>query len=159
MKDITTYINEVSKGLVQRAYHKATGAQKNRIKKLYKEIYGDDIEKSDVSHIKFKFYNDANDTDVFTHDDIKNAFSWWDQETLNKINNISIDYWYDHEGNSSFTQTGGFEIVIDNKSYQMGYVYDKYDNGKILSTSLKSKDTDTTDIFFYIAELYKEKYK
>ena len=34
MKDITTYINEVSKGLAQRAYNKATGAQKNRIKKL-----------------------------------------------------------------------------------------------------------------------------
>ena len=28
MKDIVTYINEVSKGLVQRAYNKASGAQK-----------------------------------------------------------------------------------------------------------------------------------
>ena len=158
MKDITTYINEVSKGLVQRAYNKATGAQKNRIKKLYKEIYGDDIEKSDVSHIKFNFFDDAKDSDQFSENDIKDAFSWWDQETLNKINNISIYYSYDHEGNSSFIQTGEFEIVIDRKSYKMEYEYDRYDNGKIISSSLKSKDPDTVDIFFYIAELYKEKY-
>ena len=82
MKDIVTYINEVSKGLVQKAYNKATGAQKNRIKKLYKEIYGDDIEKSDVSHIKFSFFDDAKDEDIFSEEDIKEAFSWWDQETL-----------------------------------------------------------------------------
>ena len=106
MKDIVTYINEVSKGLVQRAYNKATGAQKNRLKKLYKEIYGDDIEKSDVSHIKFNFYDDAKYEDIFTHDEIKEAFSLWDQETLNKINNISIYYSYDHSGNSSFTGSG-----------------------------------------------------
>ena len=157
MKDIITYINEVSKGLVQRAYNKASSAQKNRLKKLYKEIYGDDIEKSDVSHIKFNFFDDAKYEDVFTHDDIKEAFSWWDQETLNKINNISIYYSYEHEGNSSFTQTGEFEIVIDRKHYKMEYEYE-YDYAKILSSSLKNKDTDTTNIFVYIAQLYKEKY-
>lgn len=159
MKDIVTYINEVSKGLVQKAYNKATGAQKNRIKKLYKEIYGDDIEKSDVSHIKFSFFDDAKDEDIFSEEDIKEAFSWWDQETLNKINNISIYYSYDHSGSSTFTQTGSFEIVIDSKSYNLEYEYDRYDNGKILSSSLRSKNPDTADIFFYIAQLYKEKYK
>ena len=157
MKDIITYINEVSKGLVQRAYNKAIGAQKNRLKKLYKEIYGDDVTKSDVSHIEFDFYDDAKYEDIFTHDEIKEAFSMWDQETLNKINNISIYYSYEHEGNSSFIQTGSFEIVIDGKSYKMEYEY-KYDYGKILSSSLKSKDPDTADIFIYIAQLYKEKY-
>jgi hypothetical protein len=157
MKDIVTFINEVSKGLAQRAYNKATGAQKNRIKKLYKEIYGDDVTKSDVSHIEFDFYDDAKYEDIFTHDEIKEAFSLWDQETLNKINNISIYYSYEHEGNSSFIQTGSFEIVIDGKSYKMEYEY-KYDYGKILSSSLKSKDPDTADIFIYIAQLYKEKY-
>lgn len=158
MKDIVTYINEVSKDLVQRAYNKATGAQKNRIKKLYKEIYGDDVTKSDVSHIKFEFYDDAKGGDIFSEDDIKEAFSWWDQETLNKINNISIYYSYDHEGNASFTQAGEFEIVIDKNSYKMEYEYDRYDNAKILLSSLKSKDPDTADIFIYIAQLYKEKY-
>ena len=157
MKDIVTYINEVSKSLVQRAYNKAIGAQKNRLKKLYKEIYGDDVTKSDVSHIEFDFYDDAKYEDIFTHDEIKEAFSMWDQETLNKINNISIYYSYEHEGNSSFIQTGSFEIVIDGKSYKMEYEY-KYDYGKILSSSLKSKDPDTADIFIYIAQLYKEKY-
>jgi len=157
MKDIVTFINEVSKELAQRAYNKAIGAQKNRLKKLYKEIYGDDVTKSDISHIEFDFYDDAKYEDIFTHDEIKEAFSMWDQETLNKINNISIYYSYEHEGNSSFIQTGSFEIVIDGKSYKMEYEY-KYDYGKILSSSLKSKDPDTADIFIYIAQLYKEKY-
>ena len=121
-------------------------------------FYGDDITKSDVSHIEFNFFDDAKNEDQFSKEDIKEAFSWWDQETLNKINNISIYYSYDHEGNASFIQTGEFEIVIDRKSYKMEYEYDKYDNAKILSSSLKSKDPDTANIFFYIAQLYKEKY-
>ena len=158
MKDIITYINEVSKVLAQRAYNKATGAQKNRIKKLYKEIYGEDVEKSDVSHIKFNFFDDAKNGNIFSKEDITRAFSWWDQETLNKINNISIYYSYDHEGNASFTQAGEFEIVIDKNSYKMEYEYNRYDNAKILSSSLKSKDPDTANIFVYIAQLYKEKY-
>jgi len=47
MKDITTYINEVSKELAQRAYDKATGAQKNRIKKGYKVAHGEDLDTTD----------------------------------------------------------------------------------------------------------------
>lgn len=47
MKHLTQYINEVSKELAQRAYNKATGAQKNRIKKSYKEIYGDNLDTDD----------------------------------------------------------------------------------------------------------------
>lgn len=49
MKDIVTYINEVSKKLVKRAYDKAEGAQKNRIKRLYKAVYDDEIDK-DISY-------------------------------------------------------------------------------------------------------------
>ena len=40
----------------------------------------------------------------------------------------------------------------------MEYEYNRYDNAKILSSSLKSKDPDTANIFVYIAQLYKEKY-
>lgn len=47
MKDIVTYINEVSKELAQRTYNKATGAQKNRIKKLYKAAHGEDLDTAD----------------------------------------------------------------------------------------------------------------
>ena len=55
MKDIVTYINEVSKELAQRAYKKAKGAQKNRIKKLYKEIHGKDISIKDPEVGKFAY--------------------------------------------------------------------------------------------------------
>ena len=76
MKDIVTYINEVSKGLVQKAYNKATGAQKNRIKALYKEIYGSDITKSDISNIKFILDNKDDREDyygIYTDNDLIDA--------------------------------------------------------------------------------------
>ena len=97
MKDIVIYINEVSKGLAQRAYNKATGAQKNRIKKLYKEIYGTDVNKSDISKIKF------NIDDIHRKNDVRilDNFKLWDQDLLDNIKKIegNIDkeeYYYDN---------------------------------------------------------------
>ena len=159
MKDIVTYINEVSRELAKNAYNKATGAQKNRLKKLYKEIYGDDVTKSDISHIKFSFSGDAKYQELFTYDDIKDAFALWDQETLNKIHNISFYYEYDRSGRATFMKTGRMEIAIDKKSYSLEWDRDENRSYKILSSSLENKDPDTMDIYTYIAELYKEKYK
>ena len=157
MKDLKEYlqINEVSRTLAKNAFDKATGAQKNRIKKLYKEIYNDNLEESDISHINFKFLRDAKGGNVFEEDEIKKAFSYWSQKVIDKINNITIDYWYSREPG---TGHGGFEIIIDDESYKMEV---EYEGSKvtILETSLKNKDADTADIFFYIAELYKEEYK
>lgn len=158
MKNLKEYlqINEVSRALAKNAFDKATGAQKNRIKKLYKEIYNDDLEKSDISHINFTFLGDAEGGEIFGEDEIKEAFSHWSQEVIDKIDNITIDYWYSRE--PGIISHGGFEIRIDGKSYEMEVEYEG-DEITILETSLKNKDTDTADIFFYIAELYKEKYK
>ena len=157
MKDLKEYlqINEVSRALVKKAFDKATGAQKNRIKKLYKEIYNDDLEKSDISHINFSFLRDAKGGDIFGEDEIKEAFSYWSQKVIDKIDNITIDYWYSREPG---TGHGGFEITIDGESYKMEVEYEGSEV-TILKTSLKNKDADTADIFFYIAELYKEEYK
>ena len=99
-------INEVSKGLVQRAYKKATGAQKNRIKKLYKEIYGDDITKGDVSHIKFNVHSQFQD-----ENEIINLFKYWDQDTLDNISKIDVDEYDDGEN------TYNLDITIDGKTY------------------------------------------
>ena len=116
MKDITTYINEVSKALAQRAYNKATGAQKNRIKTLYKEIYGGDVTKSDVSHIKFdyKLYSDMS----ISKDDIEDEFKRWNQQSLDGIKKIDIKT--SNNGNGVY-----ISIKIDGRD---GYLFSEEKN-------------------------------
>jgi len=100
MKDIVTYINEVSKGLVQRAYNKATGAQKNRIKKLYKEIYDDDVTKSDISHIDFEIEA----TYEYEQEQmIKRGFKQWPQDMLDKIDKVYVEVSDDDEDELEYT--------------------------------------------------------
>ena len=52
MKSLRDYIFEVSKDLAKRAFDKAHGAQKNRIRKLYKQVNGEDL--TDVDKDKGK---------------------------------------------------------------------------------------------------------
>jgi len=163
MKDITTYINEVSKELAQRAYDKATGAQKNRIKKLYKEIYGDDVEKSDVSNINFDIDINKYDNDSYLSM-VKSIFSKWSQTAIDSIKKVSITnngMW----GNYSVT------IKIDNKEYYLefeeeydGYLY-------VTDTNVKGIEDDTRvghsnedrpysdSIIILLANIYKNIYK
>ena len=119
MKDIVTYINEVSKGLAQRAYNKATGAQKNRIKKLYKEIYGDDVEKSDVSNINFNIDINKYDNDSYLSM-VKSIFSMWSQTAIDSIKNVSIS-------NNGMWGKYTVTIKIDNNEYYLEFEEDKSD--------------------------------
>ena len=128
MKDITTYINEVSKGLAQRAYNKATGAQKNRIKKLYKEIYGDDVTKSNISHIKFDYelYSDMS----ISKNEIENEFKRWNQLSLDGLKKIDIK--------TSNTGNGVFiSIKIDDEVFE---VSTEYDEDKVMKIFNYNKD-------------------
>ena len=167
MKDIITYINEVSKGLVQRAYNKATGAQKNRIKKLYKEIYGSDVTKSDVSHIKFILDNKGSRKDyygIYTDNGLiditKRELSYWNQTILDKIEEVHINADFYESGESVY-------IDIDNKNYWYEGDYGDADvNGvfSIYTTSnikeFNKKERDGYDVFkTFIAYIYKEKYQ
>ena len=154
MKDIVTYINEVSKGLVQRAYNKASGAQKNRLKKLYKEIYGDDVTKGDISKIDF----DINTNGILDDDDLKNEFKRWSQDVLDKINHIEIEY--EDEGTGA-SYGNNFEakwrINIDGSEYYEEYSYDSDGNVKI-KECYPEYEHESPDIWEFIAMLYKEKY-
>lgn len=163
MKDIVTYINEVSKGLAQRAYNKATGAQKNRIKKLYKEIYGDDIEKSDVSNINFNIDIDEYDNDRYLSM-VKSIFTKWSQTAIDSIKNVSINsngMW------GKYTVT----IKIDNNEYYLefkkeydGYLYVTNTNVKGIKddecVGHSNEDRPYWDsITILLANIYKNIYK
>lgn len=166
MKDIVTYINEVSKGLVQKAYNKATGAQKNRIKALYKEIYGSDITKSDISNIKFILDNKDDREDyygIYTDNDlidaVKEQLSRWNQNVLDEIKEVHI--------NADFSSSGeSVSINIDNKNYWYEGDYgdeNEYGVYSIYTTSnikaYNKKNLDGYDTFStFIAYLYKETY-
>ncbi len=166
MKDIVTYINEVSKGLVQKAYNKATGAQKNRIKALYKEIYGSDVAKSDVSNIKFVLDNKGDREDyygIYTDNDlidiVKEELSYWNQNILDKIKEVHI--------NADFSSSGeSVSINIDNKKYWYEGDYGDEDDNEVYSiyttSNIKAynkKNLDGYDTFrTFIARIYKEKY-
>jgi len=158
MKDIVTYINEVSKGLAQRAYNKASGAQKNRLKKLYKEIYGSDISESDVSHIKFVFNNQELVDAYGGEEEIKAAFTMWPQNILDNIHKIEFDYDYDASPSYSDNEYNDaeFSITIDGKKYYEEYQYSNKGD-KIIDSSLSYKHNEA-NLFEFIANLYKEKY-
>lgn len=156
MKDITTYINEVSKGLAQRAYNKATGAQKNRIKKLYKEIYGDDVTKSNISHIKFDYelYSDMS----ISKNEIENEFKRWNQLSLDGLKKIDIK--------TSNTGNGVFiSIKIDDEVFEVSTEYDE-DNDIFEVTSSNVEGIDRRDEIWapnfieeVIATIYKNYFK
>jgi hypothetical protein len=163
MKDIVIYINEVSKGLVQRAYNKASGAQKNRFKKLYKEIYGDDVEKSDVSKINFNIDIDEYDNDSYLSM-VKSIFSKWSQTAINSIKKVSINsdgMW------GEYTVT----IKIDNNEYYLefekehdGYLYVTDTNVKGIKDNKRvghsNEDRPYSDsIIILLANIYKNIYK
>ncbi len=168
MKDIVTYINEVSKGLVQRAYNKATGAQKNRLKKLYKEIYGSDVAKSDVSHIKFDVTPSEYRVDyygIYTDNELlrilKTEFSKWSIDILNNIKKIDLSC-------SHRKYSEEVTITIDDKRYWYSADYDEDSNKEVFpifidDSNLKNfnhKKFDGYDtIPLFIAKIYKEVYK
>ena len=58
MKNLIEYINEVSRDLVFRAYNKASGVQKKRIKKLYNELYDADDDLTDKNYAENKKIRD-----------------------------------------------------------------------------------------------------
>ena len=163
MKDIITYINEVSKGLAQRAYNKATGAQKNRIKKLYKEIYGDDVEKSDVSNINFNIDINKYDNDSYLRM-VKSIFSKWSQTAIDSIKKVSINgdgVW------GKYTVT----IKIDNNEYYLVFEKEYDDYLYVTDTNVKgiednkcvghsNEDRPYSDsIIILLANIYKNIYK
>ena len=163
MKDIVTYINEVSKGLAQRAYNKATGAQKNRIKKLYKEICGDDIEKSDVSNINFNIDINKYDNDIYLSM-VKSIFSKWSQTAIDSIKNVSIT-------NNGMWGKYTITIKIDNNEYYLefkeeydGYLYVIDTNVKGIKDDKRvghsNEDRPYLDsIIILLANIYKNVYK
>ena len=86
-------VNEVSHGLAQRAWKKASGAQKNRIEKLYKELYGKDVSKGDTSHIRFNIPEDEQRSEVtynVDESDLARMFSYFDQDVLDKIKEVTL---------------------------------------------------------------------
>ena len=132
MKDITTYINEVSKGLVQRAYNKATGAQKNRIKKLYKEIYGGDINKKDVSEIDFFVDNEELERYelydwTIDEDRVKECFENWDQTISNTIERVKLYFEIETSSNWHETELSEYTVYIEIK-LEIKYTEDSYKN-------------------------------
>lgn len=158
MKDITIYINEVSKGLAQKAYNKATGAQKNRLKKLYKEIYGDDIEKTTVDNIKFDFklYADAF-SDSSYESTVKNCFKKWPQHVIDKIKTIKV-YTSDTRSETKI------DIIIDDDSYWASFGGDD-DILYVTRTNINNDDFENEDIYaphifsIMIATIYDSYYK
>jgi len=164
MKDIVIYINEVSKGLVQRAYNKASGAQKNRFKKLYKEIYGDDVEKSDISKINFNIDINKYDNDRYLSM-VKNIFTEWSQTAIDSIKKVSIS-------NNGMWGKYTVTIKIDNNEYYLEFEEDKYDGYLyVIDTNVKgikdgkrvghyNEDRPYSDsIIILLANIYKNIYK
>lgn len=159
MKNISEYIiNEVSKGLAQKAYNKATGAQKNRLKKLYKEIYGDDVEKTTLDKIKFDFklYADAFGGSSWELT-IKNCFKEWPQHIIDKIKTIKVY-------TSNTRSETKIEIIIDNDKYWASFS-DEDDILYVTNTNINNDDFKNEDIYgphifsVIIATIYESYYK
>lgn len=106
------YLTEISHQLAQSAYNKAKGAQKNKIKKLYQELYGKDVSKSDTSHIKFTV--DKNKQSELTYNiderDLAKWFTYISQGIVDKIKTVTL---------TSSDYNNNYEIVlsVDNKKY------------------------------------------
>lgn len=143
MKSITQFINEamvneVSHGFAQRAWKKASGAQKNRIAKLYKKIYGKDVSKGDTSHITFNVPKDKN---FYGHDEstIAKMFSYFNQDVLDKIKEVTVtsDITGSNNENCSIT------VEIDGHSYYAETDWSEDNSGADLYGQMGCELTDT----------------
>lgn len=148
MKSISEFINEaivneVSHAFVQRAYNKASGAQKNRIKKLYQKIYGKDVSKSDISHIKFTV--DKNKQGEITyHIDEKYLADWFiylSQDIVDKIKTVTLTSssyggWRDNDNCK-------IVINIDNKKYYAEFDWSNGNSGMDKYEEMGCELTDT----------------
>lgn len=145
MKSITEFINEamvneVSHAFAQNAWKKATGAQKNRIAKLYKKIYGKDISKGDTSHITFNFPKNKN----FFDDDesgIAKLFSYLSQNVLDKIKDVTItsEMW----GGKYENENSLINVEIDGHSYYAETNWSDDNSGKDKYGDMGCELTDT----------------
>lgn len=144
MKSIVEFINEaivneVSHGLAQRAYNKASGAQKNRIKKLYKEIYGKDVNENDVSHIQFNVPKDEQASIYGSTDESELAycFTYLRQDIADKIKEVTLT--------SSDLHNDKYEITldIDDKSYYAVFDWSAGNSGEDKYNELGCELTNT----------------
>lgn len=148
MKSITEFINEamvneVSHAFVQRAYNKASGAQKNRIKKLYQKIYGKDVSKSDTSHIKFIL--DKNKQGDLTYEmderDLADWFIYVPQDIIDKIKTVELT----SESYGGYYGNDYCKIVlkIDNKKYYAEFDWSNGNSGMEEYDEMGCELTDT----------------
>lgn len=143
MKSISDYINEaiineVSHGLAQRAYNKASGAQKNRIKKLYKELYGKDVSKGDTSHITFNVPKDKNFYDE-NESRMAKRFEYLSQNVLDKIKEVTVTSNVSGEYNENCV----IDIEIDGHSYYAETNWSEDNSGKDKYGDMGCELTDT----------------